>query len=207
MPRTSRHCRSDASPPARYQRSFCNRMSSGGWTWIVRPGPTRTATRRSNCCWSSGVPPATNEIHLQLRGLMDQIRATAFANGSPKRTFVHVEVRFERREERRHVRLVEGDDRIDVDGRLRFPGKELARDPPIVCAIPRDSRTPETANAIARGSTGAVTADPARRCPVGLPREIRAERHDGQSQERLARRRVRVTVTDACSCEILDRLG
>ena len=63
------------------------------------------------------------KIHLQLRGLMDQIRAAAFANGSPKRTLVHVEVRFERREEGRHVRFVEGDDKIDGHGRSRFPGK------------------------------------------------------------------------------------
>ena len=61
------------------------------------------------------------EIHLQLGGLMDQIRATAFANGSPKRTLVHVKLRLERREERRHVRFIEGDDKIDVDGRSRFP--------------------------------------------------------------------------------------
>src|SRR6185503_7553136 len=63
------------------------------------------------------------EIHLQLRGLMDQIRATVFAHGPPKRAFIDVEVRFERRHERWHVGLVEGDDKIDIDGRARFPGK------------------------------------------------------------------------------------
>ena len=63
------------------------------------------------------------EIHLQLRGLMDQIRAAALANGSPKRTLVQVEVLFERRDECGNVRFVESDDKIDVDGRSRFPRK------------------------------------------------------------------------------------
>ncbi len=67
------------------------------------------------------------EIHLQLCGLMDQARAAAFANGPPKRTLVQVEVRFEGREERGDVRLVEGDDKIDVYGRSRFPGKRTGQ--------------------------------------------------------------------------------
>jgi len=94
--------------------------------WVHRDRPARTDEDRHapiQLLLIERRAAGDEEIHLQLSGLMDQIGVTAFANGSPKRILVDVEVRFESREERRNVRLVERDDEIDVDGRSRFPGK------------------------------------------------------------------------------------
>ena len=71
-------------------------------------------------------------------------------------------------------------------------------EPPMVCRIPRPSKSLPTAAAIAIGSTGDVNAIQPLNFGIRRARQVGAERDDGQAEELLTRAVVRVAVSDAC---------
>src|ERR1039458_10381967 len=58
MPRTSFNCRSETSPPSRYQTSFMSRVSSAvatGTASLASPSTMSLISRRENCDWRNGM--------------------------------------------------------------------------------------------------------------------------------------------------------
>src|SRR5262245_29594068 len=121
MATTSRHCRSETSPPAVPPKL----LEQNVFRWVHEQRAIADPHRLPSCEllsveWGAA---GDEQVHFVLSRLMNQVRGALRANRSTQAFGIDVELWGQRGNQRVNPRLVDSRDDVDVERGARFPGE------------------------------------------------------------------------------------
>ena len=130
MPTTSRHCRSDTSPPRRYHSSFRRMVGSAESSQSSSPGLANPHARpMPEALDVERVAPGDEDVHLHRAPEVDQVKARAGAGRVGYQLRVDVVAVAQGRQQRSHMRRPEIDHQVHVVGRAWLAVKRTGQGP------------------------------------------------------------------------------
>ncbi len=136
------------------------------------------------------------QIHLWLRGLVDQVRTRARADGPAKRVNIDVELMRQRGRQPIDISRIERNHDVDADGRPRLSGKRTGNRTADGMGNAQSFEVARNQNR-GRNRIHGLPVDQSARIGVSQTGEVRAKDEDGNPQELLARRGTGMTLPDA----------